>query len=334
MRTTSPPETTPGTPGYLLLLDKPPGLSSSRFLYRLRGPLRIRRVGHAGTLDPFASGLLVAGIGSATRVLPHLADLPKEYEGIVRLGVVTDSQDPTGRVLGEAPVGEIPASRVLEEMARLTGGIEQVPPMASALRVDGERLYRIHRRGGTVERTPRPVRVERWELLALELPRIRFRVRCSKGTYVRTLAHDLGERLGPGGHLEALRRTRIGAFRVEDALGGEELATLRAPSDFVPHRIAPADALAHFPARVAGEEAASRIAFGIAPSLRELEAPGEAGAEAPGTPPGTAPVPGTTLRVLSRTGELLALMRVVGNGPGGEPLLAFVSVFTGGKGPG
>jgi tRNA pseudouridine55 synthase len=282
-------------------------------------------VGHAGTLDPFASGLLVAGVEQGTRILQHLVDLPKEYEGTIRLGVVTDTQDPTGKVLRESPVGSIPRGRVLEEMERLTGTIEQVPPMASALRVGGERLYEIHRRGGHVDRAPRAVRVERWDLLSLDLPLVRFRVRCSRGTYVRTLGHDLGERLGPGGHLASLRRTRIGSFRVEDALRPEELAALRSPDDLGERRIPLARAVAHLPALDVEDRAVPRIASGIPPEPSDFLDPSALASLPPGRP----------VALLARDGRLLAVAQVRGEGEGGEaaahtgPRFAFVSVFAG-----
>jgi tRNA pseudouridine55 synthase len=209
----------------LLAIDKPAGVTSHDVVERVRRRFGTQQVGHLGTLDPAATGLLLIALGAATRCAVVWQGGEKTYEGTLRLGVVTDSQDLTGRVLESHPVAvEEPALR--EAALALTGDIEQVPPMVSALRVRGERLYRLARRGEVVERAPRRVRVESWDWGAFALPDARFRVRCSGGTYVRTLAHDLGRRLGCGAALASLRRLRSEPFGLERALSWRDLNEL------------------------------------------------------------------------------------------------------------
>jgi tRNA pseudouridine55 synthase len=206
----------------LLAVDKPTGITSHDAVARVRRRLRIDAAGHLGTLDPAASGLLLVATGAATRCAMVWQGGEKTYEGALTLGIVTDTQDLTGRVLErhEVAVDE----RALRDAAQgLTGEFEQVPPMVSAIKVGGERLYRLARRGETVERVPRRVRVACWEWLAIALPDARFRIRCSGGTYVRTLVHDLGQRLGPGASLAALRRIRSEPFGLERAVALREL---------------------------------------------------------------------------------------------------------------
>src|SRR5213078_4844365 len=181
--------------------------------------------GHLGTLDPAATGLLIIALGAATRCAVVWQGGEKTYEATLRLGVVTDSQDSTGRVLELNPVAV--EEQALRDAARaMVGDIDQVPPMVSALRVQGERLYRKARRGEVVERAPRRVHVAAWEWGEIALPDARFRVRCSGGTYVRTLVHDLGQRLGCGATLAGLRRVRSEPFGLERALSWRDLNEL------------------------------------------------------------------------------------------------------------
>lgn len=193
-----------GTCG-LLAVDKPTGLTSHDVVDRVRRRFRLRAVGHLGTLDPGASGLLMLALGPATRLAPVWQSGWKTYQGAIRFGVVTATQDLQGEVLERSE--RVPAEREIREATHaFVGEIEQVPPMVSARRVGGERLYRIHRRGETVERSPRPVTVRSWEWTSIAPPDAHFVLTCSGGTYVRTLAHDLGIRLGCGAALAALRR--------------------------------------------------------------------------------------------------------------------------------
>lgn len=220
----------------LILVDKGRGPTSHDVVNLVRRQLHIRRVGHLGTLDPSASGLLVVCLGQATRLVEFMGHFDKEYEAVVRLGMVTDTQDTTGKVLRETtPVA--PTDAQLDEVRkRFTGEIEQTPPMYSAVKIGGKRLYEIAREGRTVDRTPRRVTIHALELIDVTMPRIRMRIRCSKGTYVRALCADIGDFLGCGGALEALRRLKVGPFRVEDAspidhVTPDRVASLLRPMD-------------------------------------------------------------------------------------------------------
>jgi tRNA pseudouridine55 synthase len=213
----------------VLLLDKPQGLSSNTALQRARKLLNAEKAGHTGTLDPMATGLLPLCFGEATKFSQSLLDADKGYDAAVCLGVTTDSDDAEGRVLERRPVA-VGRSQLETVLASLTGEIEQIPPMYSALKRDGKPLYELARQGIEVERAPRRVRIHGIELLAFDGERLEIRVSCSKGTYIRTLARDMGERLGCGAHLCALRRTATGGLSLEGAVTLEALEAL-APAD-------------------------------------------------------------------------------------------------------
>ena len=204
------------SPDGILLIDKPGGITSHDAVDAVRGVLGIRKIGHAGTLDPMATGLLVMGVGRATRLLRFLGELDKEYEGTARLGVETDTLDADGDLVRTAEV-DVTEADVRAAMAVFIGEIEQRPPAHSAVKVGGQKLYERARRGEEVEAPVRRVRVESFELLRFASPDVDFRVRCSSGTYVRSLGAGLGRRLGCGAHLSRLVRTRIGSFSVADA---------------------------------------------------------------------------------------------------------------------
>lgn len=200
----------------LLLIDKPSGITSHDAVARVRRVIGVRKVGHAGTLDPMATGLLVMGVGRGTRLLRFLGETPKLYEGTGVLGVRTSTLDAEGEVVAEAPV-EVSPEQLREAMDRFTGEIEQTPPAYSAIKVGGEPLYRAARRGEAVEAPVRTVHVYAFNLRGFASPSFEFRVRCSGGTYVRSLVADVGNALGCGAHLSALRRTAVGPFSVEEA---------------------------------------------------------------------------------------------------------------------
>jgi len=208
-----------------LLLDKPAGLSSNAALQQARKALGARKAGHAGTLDPLATGLLVTLFGEATKFAGSLLDQDKEYLATLRLGEKRSTGDAEGEVVATGPQ-TVPAEKIPEALARLTGVIEQVPPMYSALKRGGVALYTLARQGETVERAPRRVEIKALEALRYEPPHLEIRVACSKGTYIRTLAEDLAAQLGTVAYLAALRRTRSGTFRIEDACTLPELQDL------------------------------------------------------------------------------------------------------------
>jgi tRNA pseudouridine55 synthase len=211
----------------ILLVDKPAGITSHDIVDRLRRKLKMKKIGHAGTLDPLATGLMIMLIGKATKVSQFLISLDKRYEGEFLLGVETDSQDSDGQVVQEKPVStEINEERVKEEMKSFLGDQYQTPPMFSAKKIDGVPLYKMARKGKTVEREPRFIRINELSLKNWDSPRGEFSMACSKGTYVRTVLHDLGQRLECGAHLTSLRRTQIDQFEIEGARTLEELETI------------------------------------------------------------------------------------------------------------
>lgn len=210
-------------PAGLLLLDKPPGPTSHDAVAAVRRAAGTRRVGHFGTLDPFASGLLVCALGPATRLAPFCADHDKTYRAEIRLGVRSTTDDPEGE-LSEVAVEAPPTAAEVEAACRAwTGTVAQVPPAYSAKHVDGRRAYARARAGETVVLDPVAVTIDRIDILAYDWPDLHLLVRCGPGTYIRALARDLGETLGTGGTCTALRRTRSGPFRIEDALPWEAL---------------------------------------------------------------------------------------------------------------
>jgi tRNA pseudouridine55 synthase len=206
----------------LLLLDKEPGFTSHDAVQKSRRVLRQKKIGHCGTLDPDATGLLLLTLGTATRLTRFLIRAPKVYEGVIRFGAATDTYDASGKVVSEAPaeaVAALQASAVAEAMRGFQGEIQQQPPPYSAKKVQGVKYYELARRGEEVPSEPKEVTVYEFVPLGeIEDGRLRFRLACSSGTYARGLAHDLGAALGVGGHLAELRRTRIGGFHVEDSL--------------------------------------------------------------------------------------------------------------------
>lgn len=209
----------------ILLVDKPQGWTSHDVVAKLRGVFGEKRIGHSGTLDPMATGLLAVFLGRATKAVEFSEAAEKEYLAHLRLGVVTDTQDTTGTVLQQSD--GVPDRAALEAvLPQFRGELEQIPPMYSAIKVNGQKLYDIARRGGEVERKPRRITIHELELLGEEAGDYLLRVRCSKGTYVRTLCHDIGAALGCGGAMSALRRTRIGVYDVKDAHTMAELTSV------------------------------------------------------------------------------------------------------------
>lgn len=215
-------------PGGILLVDKPKGVTSHDVVAMVRRQLGTKKVGHAGTLDPMATGLMVVGIDSGTKLLSHLFGLDKQYLATIRLGQATSTDDAEGEVLSEADASKITKEQLQLEIEKLTGEIQQVPSSVSAIKVDGRRAYDIVRSGESVELASRRVKIYRFQLIS-EITRVdKFLefdvlVDCSSGTYIRALARDMGQALGVGGHLRELRRTMVGEFRIDDATKPDEL---------------------------------------------------------------------------------------------------------------
>ena len=218
----------------ILLLDKPLGLSSNEALQRVKRYYRAAKAGHTGSLDPLATGLLPCCLGDSTKFSAFLLDADKRYRVRVRLGETTATGDAEGEVLERAPIDGVTEARLREVLADFLGPIDQLPPMYSAVKHQGQRLYELARQGLEVERQPRRIEIHALELLSMELPEIELDVHCSKGTYVRTLAEDIGRELGCGAHVSALRRTGVGPYAEPDVsfVTGEQIAALAEAEDF------------------------------------------------------------------------------------------------------
>ncbi|HEU5149469.1 MAG TPA: tRNA pseudouridine(55) synthase TruB [Iamia sp.] len=259
----------PGGPDGVAVVDKPAGWTSHDVVAKSRGLLGTRKVGHSGTLDPDATGVLVLGVGKATRLLRYLTALGKAYEAEIVLGVETTTLDAAGEVTATHDMAGVSLDDARAVVAAsLTGPILQVPPMVSALKVDGRRLHELAREGVEVEREARPVTVHRFDLAATDDPLVlRAEVECSSGTYVRSLAADLGHALGGGAHLRALRRTAVGGFTLADAVALEALG----PDDLHPV----AAAVGHLPTLVVSGDVATAVGHGKVLDRSDLGAEGE-----------------------------------------------------------
>jgi tRNA pseudouridine55 synthase len=253
-----------------LLVDKPAGVTSHDVVQRVRRLSGVRRVGHAGTLDPMATGLLPVAIGDATRLMEFLADREKGYLAHMRLGEQTDTQDAEGEVLASLPWNTIDVSSLQSVLSQFRGRIEQLPPMYSALKRNGVPLYKLARQGLEVERAARQVDIFNLDLLRFEPPTVELSVLCSKGTYIRTLCHDIGLQLGCGAHMTSLRRFRHGRFDLSqsvsladaEAVGRAGLSALL---------LSPLDALSDLPLAQAGDVARARLANGVPPQQVDVD---------------------------------------------------------------
>lgn len=221
------------TPDGVLLVDKAAGMTSHDVVALVRRQLQIKKVGHCGTLDPIATGLLLLTIGRGTKIQDLLMSEDKEYSGTLKLGFITSTQDSAGEIVEERPVPALNEEDVRQTFEKFTGDFYQMPPMVSAIKKGGVPLYKLARQGKVVEREPRIVHVYRYSIDRMALPEIDFTVVCSKGFYVRTYAHDIGETLGCGAHLQSLRRTKSGRFNVQGAVTIEELKNCE-PVDLLP----------------------------------------------------------------------------------------------------
>ncbi len=209
--------------GDIILVNKPAGWTSYKVVDKIKRWFKVKKAGHAGTLDPFAEGLLIIATGKKTKELSKITELDKEYEGVMELGAVTPSYDPETEIIERKPVDGITEEIIRENVKNFIGEIEQIPPMYSAVKHKGKPLYKLARKGIEIERKPKKVKIFDFQILEVKLPEVRFRVRCSKGTYVRTLVHDFGQKLGCGAYLKSLVRTRIGNYKLEDAFTIDEL---------------------------------------------------------------------------------------------------------------
>jgi tRNA pseudouridine55 synthase len=274
----------------VLLVDKPEGPSSADVVHKVKTILRAKKVGHLGTLDPFASGLLLTGVNEGTKIADIFLGAPKSYHGVMVVGVETDSQDSTGKVVSTRPVPPIGPIELDILKQKFTGNLKQIPPMFSALKRDGIRLYRLARQGKEVPREPRAIRIESLAFKKLNDTEIEFDVTCSRGTYVRTLAADMGTFLGCGAHLKSLRRTACGHLRLERAITLRDLED--APSAENIPLLSLSSALSHLPAIQWDGRLLQRLRMGQQDILRQIGKP--AGDE-------------TLLQILDTRGVLTAL---------------------------
>lgn len=255
----------------ILIFDKPAGITSHDVVAKVRRTLKQKKVGHTGTLDPFATGVLPVAIGEATKIIPYLDESIKEYRAVMQLGISTDTQDYTGKVLRQKDTDHISAGLIQETLRSFVGVISQVPPMFSAVKQGGVPLYKKARLGEEVERVPRQIVIHSLSLDYVQLPFVTFTVRCSRGTYVRTLANDLGAALDCGAHLVELRRTRSGIFSIENAIPLDLLQHKFADGSLSDQLISPLWALSHLPALTLTEDGAKKVGFGRSPSSGDIE---------------------------------------------------------------
>ena len=216
----------------IVVIDKPEGWTSQDVVSKLRGVFQTRRIGHGGTLDPMATGVLPVFVGRATRGVEFFEHAEKTYEAVLQLGITTDTEDTTGTVLEEKPVS-VTQEQFLNALEAFRGEIQQIPPMYSALKINGQKLYELARKGKEVERKPRTITIHQLDCLEFEGNTAKIRVRCSKGTYIRTLCKDIGEALGCGGCMAALRRVAAGAYALDEAVVLSDLVAAENPAQFL-----------------------------------------------------------------------------------------------------
>jgi tRNA pseudouridine55 synthase len=249
-----------------IVIDKPRGISSHDVVSRVRRILGTRKVGHTGTLDPFATGVLPVAVNDGTKTIPFLDEGVKCYDALMRLGVTTDTLDMTGTIQSEADPASITADQLTESLPRFTGVITQLPPMYSAIKQNGQPLYKLARQGIDVERKTRQVELHAIELLSFESPLAALRVSCSRGTYIRTLADDIGRELGCGAALQELRRTASGPFRIEDAILLDVLESAAGEGRAASLCRSPMVALDHLPDIALNAAGVDGLRFGRAPA--------------------------------------------------------------------
>jgi len=288
----------------VLIIDKPNGLSSARVVAKVKKLLAAKKVGHAGTLDPFATGVLVCLVNQSTRLARFLLAGEKQYEAELSLGADTDTQDHTGQVVNRRPVPVFSGEDLERVFTRFVGWSEQLPPAYSALKHQGVALYKLARRGQAVQKPARRIHINRLEIRSICLPKIRFSVTCSAGTYIRTLCADIGHVLGCGGHLSALRRTKSSGFDISEAIALEALADCVADARTPVPLISNGAALRDMPAIIADQETAAKIQCGGVIRIKDFtDLPPDATVMMNGDE-------GALCKVLNGNGDLMAVVSV------------------------
>ena len=283
----------------ILVVNKPAAISSAGAVAHVKRLLQAGRVGHTGTLDPFARGVLVCCVNEATKLARFMLQGSKAYAAVMTLGVETDTQDVTGRVVARGDWTGVSEAAIAAAVRRFEGAIAQAPPVFSALKHEGVPLYTLARRGQPVQKPPREVRVHRIRVLAVALPEVRFEVRCSAGTYVRTLAVDIGRELGCGAHLSELTRTESGGFSLAQALTLEEVEDLTRRGTVREQLIPMAQALAGWPEITADRRLLENVRTGRRLTRRELSTPRDGGPTGAGD---------GLLKIMDEQGELAAVL--------------------------
>jgi tRNA pseudouridine55 synthase len=283
----------------IIVIDKPAGISSARVVSILKKALNAKKVGHAGTLDPFADGVLICCVNQATKLADFLLHGPKRYIAELKLGEETDTQDLTGTVISRTEPNNFPTESIQAVFKGFEGSIEQLPPVYSALKHKGVPLYKLARNGQPVQKPPRPVEIYSIKVLDIKMPLIRFEVSCSAGTYIRTLGADIGKMLGCGGHLNALKRTASSGFTLDQAVSLSALEDLRPGNPLPASFINMADALPEMPAYTADRQLAKNIRHGQRITIRDLTGNEDFDTDR---------ISGSEIKIVDQTGELVAIL--------------------------
>ncbi|MGB2804066.1 MAG: tRNA pseudouridine(55) synthase TruB [Candidatus Zixiibacteriota bacterium] len=279
----------------VLVVDKPTGVTSHDVVQELRRVLGTKRVGHTGTLDPAASGVLLACVGKGTKVAQFLTGYDKEYRAVIRLGATTDTYDGEGEIKETKEECQVSSERIIDAIDSFRGEIWQLPPLHSAIKYKGKRLYQYAREKKEVERTKRKVEIKEISIMDVNMPYVELKVSCSKGTYVRSLAHDLGQKLGCGGYLFSLRRTKVGPYGLQDALSPERISEVKKEGKINEALISIEEALAHLPSVAVQEDSVARVQHGVplvSSSVSKVEGSFE---------------PGQTVSITDEQGRIIAM---------------------------
>jgi tRNA pseudouridine55 synthase len=254
----------------LIIVDKPDGITSLDVVRELKRRLGVKKAGHIGTLDPFATGVLPIAINEGTKLIPFLKEDPKEYEALMKLGEETTTDDLTGEVISRKPWENLSPETIHNTFKVFLGKIQQTPPMFSAIKMQGKPLYRLARKGIEVERKEREIEIFYIQIEEIHPPQVRFRVSCSKGTYIRSLAKDIGRKIGCGAHLLQLRRIRSGPFTLEEAISWKRLKDLSRKESLSPWLITLKEALPTLPEVIGDEQLIKKVRFGREMVVRDL----------------------------------------------------------------
>ena len=255
----------------LLIVDKPEGITSLEVVKGIKRRLRVRKAGHIGTLDPFASGVLPVVINEGTKLVPFLKEEPKEYAAMLKLGEETSTDDLTGEVISRKPWDKVTPGQIHAVAQTFQGKTCQIPPMFSAIKIGGKRLYQLARKGIEVERKEREVEVFSLRIMSIDLPRVAFCVSCSRGTYIRALGRDIGRKIGCGAHLLQLRRVQSGPFSVDQAIPWKRVMDFSSEEDLWPWVISLREALSGLPEMIGDERLVKKVRFGKEIEVRDLQ---------------------------------------------------------------